>query len=468
MRIAFFSDIHGNLPALEAALADAKARGANHLICLGDIVGYGPQPIECLQRIRQIATATVMGNHDAAVCGLFDREYFNAFARETAERAILVLSDDDLAWLKTLPYQIEGNGFFCTHGSFNEPEAFDYLSECEDAALSFSLYPNQQLFFVGHTHMACVFAQDETEPLPRKLPPEDFTVQEGVRYIINPGTIGFPRGDSLTADYVLFDTVTQRVSFHCVEYDLAPYRLALVKNGYNLLNYWFLSPKASRRRTELSMRAIPTRRVLFDEKSGFSLQRPTLSKWLLPFFYCVTGLLLFFMVVVSYLVIKSNAKTPLSPTVAKTSLVEAPPPPLPTPWWGTLDDWNFFPKNAFTFSIQGDALVFEPVKPNVPFIVESSRIPLTHFGALSDAYQIAYLPTCAGDVDYQIRCVYYRDDGSAVKGSLHKYKTDTPVQFIDKDKSEFTSIVISIHGTLHETLTFQHFSIQPKPSSPER
>lgn len=466
MRVAFFSDIHGNLPALEAALVDAKERGANHLICLGDIVGYGPQPLECLQRIRQIATATVIGNHDAAVCGLFDRGCFNSFARETAERAMLALSEDDLAWLKKLPYQLEGNGFFCTHGSFNEPEAFDYLSEREDAALSFLLYPNEHLFFVGHTHIACVFVQAADDELPRKLPPEDFTVQEGVRYIINPGTIGFPRGDSLTADYVLFDTVTQRVSFHRVQYEMAPYRLALVKNGYNLLNYWFLSPKASRRRTELAMRAIATRRVIFDEKSGFSLQRPTMSKWLLPLFYCITGLLLLFMVVVSCLVIKSNAKPPPPAAVATASpLAEAEPPP--TPWWGKLEDWNYFPKDAFTFSIQEDCLVFDPVKPKVPFIAESSRIPLTQFGALSDAYKIAYLPACDGPVDYEIRCVYYRDDGSSVKGSLHKYKTDAPVQFVDKRKSGFSSVVISIHGTLHDTLTLEHFSIEPEASTPQ-
>lgn len=456
MRVAFFSDIHGNLPALEAALADAVERGAKHLICLGDIVGYGPQPIECLHRIRQVASASVIGNHDAAVCGLFDRNCFNAFARETAERVMMTLSEDDAKWLRALPYQIEGNGFFCTHGSFNEPEAFDYLSEREDAALSFSLYPNERLFFVGHTHIACVFAQDENDSLPRKLPPEDFTVQEGGRYIINPGSIGFPRGDQLTADYVLFDTVTRRVSFHCVQYDLAPYRLALVNNGYNILNYWFLSPKASRRRTELAMRAITTRRVVFDEKSGFSLQRPSSSKWLLPLFYCITGLLLLFMVVVSYLVIKSNEKISIKPPVVEIQQ------PSPTSWMGTVEDWKCVPNGEFKFSIQEDALVFSPLKAKVMFIAESSRIPLTQCGALSDAYKITYLPTCDGQVDYQIRCVYYRDDGTSVKGSLHKYKTDAPVQFVDKQKEGFSSVVISIHGTLHDTLTLEHFSIEPE------
>ena len=81
MRIAFFSDVHANLPALEAVIEDARARGATHVICLGDIVGYGPQPAETLARLRAVADAVVLGNHDAAACGLLDPALFNDFAR---------------------------------------------------------------------------------------------------------------------------------------------------------------------------------------------------------------------------------------------------------------------------------------------------------------------------------------------------------------------------------------------------
>lgn len=455
MRVAFFSDIHGNLPALEAALADAVARGATHLICLGDIVGYGPQPVECVQRIRQVASGTVIGNHDAAVCDLFDRNCFNSFARETAERAMLILPKEDIEWLRALPYQIEGNGFFCTHGSFNEPEAFDYLSEREDAALSFSLYPEERLFFVGHTHISCVFALGADDELPRKLPPEDFTLQDDVRYIVNPGTIGFPRGESLTSDYVLFDTATRRVSFHRVPYDLAPYRLALVKNGYNLLNYWFLSPKASRRRTELAMRAMPTRRVAFDKCSGFSLQRESRTKWFYRFFYIISALLFLFMSVVLVLVVKGES----SHEVDVENLV---PPTKKSSLLGNAIDWHLEPKQACRVEIDDDTLkLITTAKEKVAFTLESPRLPLSRFGELSDAYMLSYSLQCDGEIDYHIRCTYYRANGTSVKGGDHAYKTNKPVQYTDKGKKDVVEVVITIDGFLHHDLTFRHLTLRP-------
>ena len=266
MRVAFFADVHANLPALEAALADARERGATHLIHLGDAVGYGPQPAETLARLRQVAAAAVLGNHDAAACGLLDPALFNPFARETAERAALALDQDAKAWLRDLPYVLEGDGFACAHGGFDDPEAFHYLETKEDALPSLAAMPGFPLLAVGHTHIPCVFAQDEDGAL-RRLPPEDFALRPGCRYVVNPGSVGFPRGDRLTADYLLYDTVTRRIAFRAVPYDLAPYRLALVRNGYNPMNYWFLSPSARRRQTEQAFLR-PTRASSAPSPSG--------------------------------------------------------------------------------------------------------------------------------------------------------------------------------------------------------
>lgn len=250
MRIACFADIHANLPALEAVIADARERGASHVLGLGDVVGYGPQPVEALARFREVASAAVLGNHDAAVCGLLDPALFNAFARETAERAALALSDEAKGWLRALPYVIESDGLACAHGGFADPARFHYLETKADAALNFAAMPGFQVLVVGHTHIPCVFAREEATGTIRKLPPEDFVLRAGWRYILNPGAVGFPRGNTLTADYLLFDTVTRHVLFRAVPYDLAPYRLALVRNGYNPMNYWFLSPSARRSQRE--------------------------------------------------------------------------------------------------------------------------------------------------------------------------------------------------------------------------
>lgn len=250
MRIAFLADIHANFPALEAVIADAKARGVTHVVCLGDIVGYGPQPVETLECVRRVASATVMGNHDAAACGLLDPNLFNNFARETAARAALALNQDEKNWLKDLPYVLEGNGFACAHGGFVSPGTFRYLETKQDALHCFAAMPDFPLLVVGHTHIPCLFVQDSPNQPVRKLPPTDITLRPGMRIIINPGSVGFPRTDTLSADYAVYDTQTHRITFISFGYDIAPYRLALVRNGYNPMNYWFLSPSARKRQTE--------------------------------------------------------------------------------------------------------------------------------------------------------------------------------------------------------------------------
>lgn len=250
MRIAFFADIHANLPALETVVADAKARGVTHVICLGDIVGYGPLPVETLAYVRRVASATVMGNHDAAVCGLLDPNLFNSFARETSARAALALSQEEKNWLKDLPYVLEGNGFACVHGGFVNPERFSYLETKQDALHCLTAMPDFPLLVVGHTHIPCLFVQDAPNQPIRKLPPTDITLRPRMRIILNPGSVGFPRTDTLSADYAVYDTQTHRITFVSCGYDLAPYRLALVRNGYNPMNYWFLSPSARKRQTE--------------------------------------------------------------------------------------------------------------------------------------------------------------------------------------------------------------------------
>ncbi len=273
MRIAILSDIHANLVALETVIADAREHSATHMVCLGDIVGYGPQPLETLARVRELSNGTVLGNHDAAACGLLSPTIFNPFARETAERAALALFEEDKAWLRDLPYIIEGKDLAFTHANFVTPESFEYLEEKQDALASLSAMPNHRILVVGHTHVPCLFVQEEKGGPIRKLPPKDISLRSTCRYVINPGAVGFPRGDHLTADYVVYDTTTHRLLFRSLNYDLAPYRLALVRNGYNPMNYWFLSPSARRRQTEQALLQPAT--VTHAEDSPFRAPRKT-------------------------------------------------------------------------------------------------------------------------------------------------------------------------------------------------
>lgn len=427
MRVAFFSDIHANLPALEAALDDARAHGATHLINLGDVVGYGPEPAECVARVRTVASASVLGNHDAAACGLLDPKRFNAFARETAERAALALDGEAREWLASLPYVLEGDGFACVHGSFEDPESFHYLETKEDAALSLAAMPGQRLLVVGHTHLPCIYAEEGG--VIRQLTPEDVLLRPSARYVVNPGSIGFPRGDRLTADYLLYDTVTGLLAFRAVAYDLAPYRLALVRNGYNPLNYWFLSPSARRRRAEQAF-LNPSRASDAPLKGPF---RPRHRK-VLPntaWTLLVVLALLLLVGVVFVFVYSHPATSPVAPAVAR--LAE------PAPDMGLLPplvDWTLSGG-----AIEGHNYVLTPARPRVTTngSLTSDLIELPK-GAkrLRLAFEVTGTPT--DNLSYSARVLFLRDNGSQRKDDLHEYKTFRESAYtitVPKDATQF-------------------------------
>ena len=246
MRIAFIADIHGNLPALQAVIEDTRMRGVGYIVCLGDIVGYGPQPVECLHLVQNVAAASVIGNHDAAVCGRLSLDCFNDFARATAQRAAMALSDEDKAWLAERPYTLQSDDFACAHGSFDHPENFPYLDDKITAEKALQACPGIPLLIVGHTHIPCSFVRDTPTSPVRKYPPVDFVLKPGMRCVLNPGSVGFPRGEQVAATYLLYDNVTQRLSYRVIRYDLARYRLALVQNSYNIRDYWFLGSGLTR------------------------------------------------------------------------------------------------------------------------------------------------------------------------------------------------------------------------------
>lgn len=427
MRIAFFADIHANLPAFEAALADARAHGATHLICLGDIVGYGPQPVETLARVREVANATLLGNHDAAACGIIDPELFNAFARETAERTALALDQEAKTWLSELPYVLEGKDLACAHGGFDAPEYFNYLETKEDAARNFAAMPNFPLLVVGHTHIPCVFAMEQPDGAIRKLPPEDFTLKPHARYVVNPGSIGFPRGDSLTADYMLFDTLTRRLVFRSLDYDLAPYRLALVRNGYNPMNYWFLSPSARQRQTELAFRT-PTHaaEAPVGKRAAFHVKRQALwnqsrSFWVLMGIFMGLCLAL----LLTLLLLRRTgalANTPAS-AANTTEAAEAPQkdpfalPPLADwtrPELTTLES-SFLP-NSGAFKMRphngGNPVPMNILSPLVRLPEEATRLRLSFE---TDGFSHRLL-------SYSVRIHFIRADGTSRKDALHTYK----------------------------------------------
>ena len=229
MRYAIVSDLHANLPAWKAVLADLTSMDAQRIICLGDIVGYGPQPREVLASVYRHVDAIVMGNHDAVVCGKMAPDRFNRQARTMVEWSEKRVSRKGKEFLASAALSLTGEGFVCVHGELGQPGAFNYIIEPEHTLPTWDATA-AQLVFVGHSHRAKMFVRGASG-VPHPLPPEDFVLEEGKRYIVNVGSVGYPRDGDPRASYVIYDAVEQIVTFHRVAFDYEALRAAVRAAG---------------------------------------------------------------------------------------------------------------------------------------------------------------------------------------------------------------------------------------------
>lgn len=235
MKYALVSDIHANLDAFEKVLEDARALGAGEIVCLGDVVGYGPRPAETLARVRETCPVVLAGNHDDAVSGRGDSSSFIDLAGDAVQRHREALSPDDLAWLKGLPYTATIDGAVCTHGDFVDPPRFYYVEDAKDAAANFGA-TDAQLAFAGHTHVPGIFLVGRSGTVYR-TGAQDFTLEDGKRYIVNPGSVGYPRESNgrCCSSYVLYDAAARTVTFRFLPFSVA----SVMQRG--------LSPKRTRK-----------------------------------------------------------------------------------------------------------------------------------------------------------------------------------------------------------------------------
>ncbi len=218
MRYAVLSDIHGNLEALELALAQIAP--TDGLLCLGDIVGYGPNPNECVTLVRERATATVLGNHDVAAIDNFGLSYFNPAARAAMEWTQTVLAEEHRAWLNTLGYEFRMPECLLVHGA--PVNYFEYILDKPAAARAFAA-TDAPLIFVGHTHIAEYYALRPDGTIDHKHLQQGgtFSLDEGSRYIVNVGSIGQPRDLNPRASFAFFEPATRTVSIVRFEYPIA-------------------------------------------------------------------------------------------------------------------------------------------------------------------------------------------------------------------------------------------------------
>lgn len=243
MKIAVFSDIHGNPAALDNVLEDAKEQGCERLVCLGDIVGYGYDPSGSIERCRANGVECILGNHDAGLIGKLSLGWFNGFAAVGVLRHRGMVSEDDKAWLKGLPYaKKEEFGTlraYFSHGEFQVPTRFGYINSIADAEMVMScmeMMQNINLLFVGHTHYAETYALDcdgEVKVLePGRAtdsPDLSINLKKYNRAIVNVGSVGYPRNQYATY-YVVFDTVEQMIRYRELPFDIDSYETNMQKN----------------------------------------------------------------------------------------------------------------------------------------------------------------------------------------------------------------------------------------------
>ncbi len=208
MRVLVLSDIHANLAALEAVLEDAKKAGYDAAWCLGDTVGYGPEPDACVAQVRTLRAKTVVGNHDWAALGRMDLEDFNPEAARAVEWTQEHLNPESLAWLNLLPSQpIEEGEFTLTHGSPRNP-VWEYILYPSTARANFDHFTTQ-FCLVGHTHVPALYVLQESDASVRALAPaigKPIALRDGWRIILNPGSVGQPRDSDPRAAYAILDT----------------------------------------------------------------------------------------------------------------------------------------------------------------------------------------------------------------------------------------------------------------------
>ena len=228
MRYAVLSDIHGNLEALEAVLADAATR-TDTLLCLGDLVGYGADPVACVEMVAGRAQTITLGNHEQAVAGGLDLDWFNPHARAAAEWTRERLDEDHLRYLTALPLIAEVGDATLVHASPDRPDEWDYLISAEDGFNAFSAFATR-LCFVGHSHLPGAWSLGSSGPehLPGSI---DLSLERGRRYIVNVGSVGQPRDRDPRASYAIWDRAARRVAIRRVPYDLAEARRKIVAAG---------------------------------------------------------------------------------------------------------------------------------------------------------------------------------------------------------------------------------------------
>ena len=218
--IAIFSDIHGNHDALSSVLEDIQRHEVSDIWCLGDIVGYGAEPSQCIETVRETCSRVVTGNHDRLAVGQEPLSFLSEHVSSGILYARENLTKDQTEWLKALPYGFQNENASVVHASLCHPEEFSYLSTDMEARLHFQSQPTP-ISFVGHTHVPLITVEDGSSIEWKDLR-ENVVIHldKNKKCSINVGSVGQPRDENPYACYVLFDNYKNTIQMKRVAYDI--------------------------------------------------------------------------------------------------------------------------------------------------------------------------------------------------------------------------------------------------------
>jgi predicted phosphodiesterase len=227
MRFAILSDLHANLEATEAVLADARERECTHFVCLGDVVGYNANPHECVEIVRKMDCPVVKGNHDEQASLAESSRGFNALAEAAINWTREHLTEEDKEWLRQMRLSRQVRDFTIVHATLDTPDQWAYVFNNLDAAASFT-YQHTTVCFFGHTHVPGAFVRDEGV---KRVKVDQLMIEESKKYFINVGSVGQPRDGDWRAAYCIYHIDKNVVEQRRIKYDLATTQKKIIQAG---------------------------------------------------------------------------------------------------------------------------------------------------------------------------------------------------------------------------------------------
>lgn len=215
-RYAIIGDIHGNRESLSVVLKDCEANSVEAYVCIGDIVGYNADPGICVDKIRELNTVCVAGNHDHYCSHADSLDDFHPLAADVISWTREQLKPDQVQFLRDLEFTRKVAGFTIVHSTLDMPEKWGYVFDSLEADASLS-YQTTSVCFGGHTHVPAIFEKASSV---RRLPPSRIKIMTGKKYFINVGSVGQPRDGDPRACYVLYDLKTQEIVYRRINYDI--------------------------------------------------------------------------------------------------------------------------------------------------------------------------------------------------------------------------------------------------------